>query len=110
MICAVGNPVFDDIRTPWVKTDGRVLSGCSTNAALAYAKLGGKTAMVGNVGDDRREELVANLKACDIEFHLGGSRESGGFKLDYDDRGNRERPRARPGRQPGFADDVLARQ
>lgn len=90
MICALGNPVFDEIRTPWVRTNGRVLSGCSTNAALAYAKLGGKTAMVGNIADDQRAELEKHLEQCGIEFHLGGSAESGGFKLDYDDRGNRD--------------------
>jgi len=90
VICAIGNPVFDDIRTPWVKTDGRVLSGCSTNAALAHAKLGGKTAMVGNVGDKKRHELETHLGRYGIEYHLGQSPESGGFKLDYDDRGNRE--------------------
>ena len=90
MICAIGNPVFDDIRTPWVKTDGRVLSGCSTNAALAYAKLGGKTAMVGNVGDKERPGLETHLGQYGIEFHVGSSSESGGFKLDYDDSGHRE--------------------
>ena len=90
MICAIGNPVFDDIRTPWVKTDGRVLSGCSTNAALAYAKLGGKTAMVGNVGKPERAGLEHHLRQCGIDYHLGESPESGGFKLEYDDRGNRE--------------------
>lgn len=90
MICAIGNPVFDDIRTPWVKTAGRVLSGCSTNAALAYAKLGGKTAMVGNVGDKERADLEKHLSQYKIAYHLGHSPESGGFKLEYDDRGNRE--------------------
>jgi sugar/nucleoside kinase (ribokinase family) len=90
VICAIGNPVFDDIRTPWVHTDGRVLSGCSTNAALAYAKLGGQTAMVGNVGDNERPGLERHLRRCGIDYHLGRSPESGGFKLDYDDRGNRE--------------------
>ena len=90
MICAIGNPVFDDIRTPWVKTNGRILSGCSTNAALAYAKLGGKAAMIGNVGEDRKEELAYALRERGIESCLGACRESGGFKLDYDDRGNRE--------------------
>jgi len=90
VICAIGNPVFDDIRTPWVRTDGRVLSGCSTNAALAHAKLGGKTAMVGNIAGEQRPELTGHLEQCGIEFHLGGSAESGGFKLDYDSRGNRD--------------------
>lgn len=90
MICTLGNPVFDEIRTPWVTTEGRVLSGCSTNAALAHARLGGKTAMVGNVGDDRRDGIEKHLQECGIEFHLGGSLECGGFRLDYDDRGNRD--------------------
>jgi len=90
VICAVGNPVFDDIRTPWVKTDGRILSGCSTNAALAYAKLGGKIAMVGNVGDDLRKQLENSLQEAGIEYHLGQSPQSGGFKLDYDDQGHRD--------------------
>jgi sugar/nucleoside kinase (ribokinase family) len=90
VICAVGNPVFDDIRTPWVKTDGRILSGCSTNAALAYAKLGGNVAMVGNVGDDQRKRLEQSLSDAGIVYHLGRSLQSGGFKLEYDDAGHRD--------------------
>ena len=30
-LVGIGNPVYDIIVTPSVKTDGRVLSGCSTD-------------------------------------------------------------------------------
>ncbi len=90
MICAIGNPVFDDIRTPRISTDGRVLSGCSTNAALAYARLGGKTAMVGSLGLDHRAGLEEYLQKYGIEYQLETCPESGGFKLDYDERGDRD--------------------
>jgi len=39
-LVAIGNPVYDEIITPYVRTEGRVLSGCSTNACLAAKKLG----------------------------------------------------------------------
>ncbi|RME19708.1 MAG: ribokinase, partial [Candidatus Zixiibacteriota bacterium] len=40
MITAIGNPVYDYIKTQKVDTKKRILSGCSTNAALALSKLG----------------------------------------------------------------------
>jgi sugar/nucleoside kinase (ribokinase family) len=90
VIVAFGNPVYDDIRTPWVSTRGRVLSGCATNAALVYARLGGEVTVVGRTGIDRvhhyhayflDEGIVASTELCS---------ESGGFGLDYDRHGNRE--------------------
>ena len=47
MIYAFGNPVYDEITTPRARTDGRVLSGCSTNFALALARLGERVTLVG---------------------------------------------------------------
>ena len=47
-LVGIGNPVYDMIITPSVKTDGRVLSGCSTNACLAAKRLG-----LRKVGHDR---------------------------------------------------------
>jgi sugar/nucleoside kinase (ribokinase family) len=90
MILAIGNPVYDYIKTQRVNPDGRVLSGCSTNAALALAKLGRKVKLVGAIGEDYREDLSRSLKALEIETELLPSRESGGFSLIYyDDMGNR---------------------
>lgn len=90
MITGVGNPVFDLIETPYLKTDGRVLSGCSTNACLALSKLGFKTGLVGRVGKDFNSLFRAEMKRFAIDYEVEASIESGGFKLTYYDKhGNR---------------------
>jgi len=82
-IVAIGNPVFDIIETPFIKTNGRVLSGCSTNAALTYAKLGGKAILIGKVGDDFKLKLIETTKKYGVEVIALKSRNSGGFYLKY---------------------------
>ncbi|MDH4158098.1 MAG: PfkB family carbohydrate kinase [candidate division Zixibacteria bacterium] len=90
MIAAIGNPVYDFIKTPKCEPNGRVLSGCSTNAALALAKIGEQVRLIGAVGDDYREHFKASLEKLGIEHEIVPSRESGGFSLIYyDDFGNR---------------------
>ncbi len=83
MITAVGNPVYDTIETPHVKTDGRVLSGCSTNFCLALAKLGVNTILVGNVGEDYKDRIISDLNKFGITHKLYNSDQSGGFGLRY---------------------------
>ncbi len=90
MITAIGNPVYDEIRTPKVDTQGRVLSGCSTNAALVLARLGAPVRLVGSVGRDFEEKFARDMSRNGIEAHPLPSYETGGFKLHYyDDYGNR---------------------
>jgi sugar/nucleoside kinase (ribokinase family) len=90
MITAIGNPVYDYIKTLKIDTDGRVLSGCSTNAALALAKLGQPVRLVGAIGDDHQHEFIASLDKYRIEYEIIPSRATGGFSLIYyDDFGNR---------------------
>jgi len=90
MILALGNPVYDYIETRKIKTEGRVLSGCSTNAALALARLGRKVTLRGAVGDDFADSFASDLKRYGIAASLAPSKESGGFSLVYyDDFGNR---------------------
>jgi len=90
MITAIGNPVYDYIKTKKVDTEGRVLSGCSTNAALALAKLGKDVRLVGAIGDDHRTEFIAGLEKYRIEYEIIPSPTTGGFSLIYyDDFGNR---------------------
>ncbi|SYZ74713.1 PfkB domain protein [Candidatus Zixiibacteriota bacterium] len=90
MITAIGNPVYDYIKTQKIETEGRVLSGCSTNAALALAKLGEKVRLVGAVGNDFRDNFRKKLAGYGIEPVITPSRETGGFSLIYyDDFGNR---------------------
>ncbi|MBD3333496.1 ribokinase [candidate division GN15 bacterium] len=90
MITTIGNPVFDYIETKKVKPEGRVMSGCSTNAALALAKLGADVRLVGAVGNDFRADFDRQLAALNIERVLLDSEETGGFSLIYyDDYGNR---------------------
>ena len=90
MITAIGNPVYDYIKTQKVTPDGRVLSGCSTNAALALAKIGEKVRLVGAIGDDYKDHFSRELSALGIEYEIIPSKETGGFSLIYyDDFGNR---------------------
>ncbi len=90
MITAIGNPVYDYIKTKKIETDGRVLSGCSTNAALALAKLGEKVRLVGAVGNDYKDNFRKKLSGFGIEPVIFPSKETGGFSLIYfDDFGNR---------------------
>ncbi len=90
MITAIGNPVYDYIKTQKIETEGRVLSGCSTNAVLALARLGRETCLIGAVGDDFKEDFIKKLNDSNIDFWIYPSEESGGFSLIYyDDFGNR---------------------
>lgn len=88
-IVAFGNPVYDEIVTPAVRTEGRVLSGCSTNACLALSRLGHTTALVGRVGPDYREHLAADLRRYGVLDRAQLAPATGGFRLIYDDRGDR---------------------
>ena len=90
MITAIGNPVYDYIKTKDFETDGRILSGCSTNAALTLSKLGEEIRLIGAIGDDFRSNFIEKLKSFKIETVLHESAETGGFSLIYyDDFGNR---------------------
>ena len=90
MITAIGNPVYDYIKTLKIETEGRILSGCSTNAALALSRLGEKVRLVGAAGDDFRSNFESDLRRHGIEFDILPSEETGGFSLVYyDNFGNR---------------------
>jgi sugar/nucleoside kinase (ribokinase family) len=90
MITAIGNPVYDYIKTQKVDTEGRVLSGCSTNAALALSKLGQAVRLVGAIGEDHRYSFIASLDKYRIEYEIIPSQQTGGFSLVYyDNFGNR---------------------
>ncbi|MBD3403755.1 ribokinase [candidate division GN15 bacterium] len=90
VITAIGNPVYDYIKTQKIETDGRVLSGCSTNAALALSRMGKKTRLIGSVGPDFKDRFTADLERHGILHHMTPSDETGGFSLIYYDAyGNR---------------------
>jgi sugar/nucleoside kinase (ribokinase family) len=90
MISVIGNPVYDYIKTPRMDTKERILSGCSTNAALVLAKLGRKVKLIGAVGDDFRAQFIGDLKKHGIQPEIHPSPETGGFSLVYyDSFGNR---------------------
>ncbi|WP_129677932.1 PfkB family carbohydrate kinase [Candidatus Chloroploca sp. Khr17] len=89
LIVAFGNPVYDEIITPCIRTDGRVLSGCSTNACLALTRLGHQTALVGRVGADYYARFCADLQHYGITAYATPSDQTGGFRLIYDERGDR---------------------
>ncbi|UCD17011.1 MAG: ribokinase [Candidatus Zixiibacteriota bacterium] len=90
MITAIGNPVYDYIKTPKTETGQRVLSGCSTNAALALAKLGADVRLVGAIGEDFKADFIEKLTQYKVKHTIVPSKQSGGFSLIYyDDYGNR---------------------
>ncbi|MEW6685602.1 MAG: PfkB family carbohydrate kinase [Candidatus Edwardsbacteria bacterium] len=90
MILCIGNPVYDTIITPYIKTDGRVLSGCSTNACLALAKLGEETTLVGSIGKDYEEKFLKDLRRYNIKSFVTSSPQTGGFTLIYPPEGERQ--------------------
>jgi sugar/nucleoside kinase (ribokinase family) len=90
-LVGIGNPVYDIIVTPETRTDGRVLSGCSTNACLSARRLGLKrVGLMGSIGPDFAERFKSDMTRYDIGFKLASrSKETGGFSLVYDDHGDR---------------------
>jgi len=90
-LVAIGNPVYDIIRTPHISTKGRILSGCSTNACLAAAKLGMKSVtIIGCIGRNFFNRFINDLEKYGVNSpKVKVSKETGGFKLVYDMSGNR---------------------
>jgi sugar/nucleoside kinase (ribokinase family) len=90
-LVGIGNPVYDVIITPSVRTDGRVLSGCSTNGCLAAKRLGLKrVGLVGRVGSDFADKFRLDMKNFGIEVNLDPlASGTGGFRLIYDEKGDR---------------------
>jgi sugar/nucleoside kinase (ribokinase family) len=89
MIIAFGNPVYDYIKTPFVTTGERVLSGCSTNGCLALTRLGHATALVGRVGHDYYDRFMSDARRYDITPYVQICEQTGGFGLIYDMHGDR---------------------
>jgi len=90
-LVGLGNPVYDSIVTPYTRTDGRVLSGCSTNACLAAKKLGlAKVGLVGSIGPEYRAKFETDMRNFGIETSADtSSKGTGGFHLIYDEKGDR---------------------
>jgi len=90
-LVAIGNPVYDLISTPSIKTSERILSGCSTNACLAARRLGMKEVMlVGNVGSDFAGRFQQEMQSYGIKaINTGAGDLTTGFSLEYDDGGDR---------------------
>jgi sugar/nucleoside kinase (ribokinase family) len=90
-LVGIGNPVYDIIETPTARTDGRVLSGCSTNGCLAAKRLGLKTVgLIGCIGSDYVERFREDMNRYGITANLSAEcEETGGFHLIYDEHGDR---------------------
>ncbi len=88
-IIAFGNPVYDEIITPAISTHGRVLSGCSTNGCLVLSGFHHHTMLIGNVGRDYYEQFVADAERYGMNHTMHISAATGGFRLVYDQRGDR---------------------
>jgi sugar/nucleoside kinase (ribokinase family) len=90
-LVGIGNPVYDSIVTPYSRTDGRVLSGCSTNACLAARKLGlAKVGLVGCIGPEYSAKFESDMENFGIEVSADtSSKGTGGFHLIYDEKGDR---------------------
>ena len=90
-LVGIGNPVYDIIVTPETRTNGRVLSGCSTNACLAAKRLGmSKVGLVGCIGSDFADRFHLDMMKYGITPEMNAtSRETGGFHLIYNESGDR---------------------
>jgi sugar/nucleoside kinase (ribokinase family) len=90
-LVGVGNPVYDTIVTPFSRTKGRVLSGCSTNACLAAKRLGlRKVGLVGCIGPDYEAKFKAEMNDFGIQVITDSTgKGTGGFSLIYDANGDR---------------------
>ncbi len=90
-VVGIGNPVYDIIVTPWAKTDGRVLSGCSINACLAAKRLGvKKVGLVGCIGQDFARRFSRDIDSYGVEATMDTTgKQTGGFHLIYNENGNR---------------------
>jgi len=90
-LVGIGNPVYDIIVTPETRTNGRVLSGCSTNACLAAKRLGmDKVGLIGCMGRDFAERFRQDMINYRIEAQMENtSKQTGGFHLVYDKTGDR---------------------
>jgi len=90
-LVGIGNPVYDIIETPETRTDGRVLSGCSTNACLAAKRLGmKKVGLIGSMGRDFADRFRQDMADYGIEAQMEiTSKQTGGFHLIYDQTGDR---------------------
>jgi len=89
-LVGIGNPVYDSIITPFSRTNGRVLSGCSTNACLAAKRLGlERVGLIGKVGRDYADRLRSDLRTYGVTSSLEMNCATGGFHLEYDNTGNR---------------------
>lgn len=87
-ILAVGNPVYSRIEM----TQGpgsRILSGCSTNACLGVARLGGRATLIGAISDDFAPDLLATLGQEGVVVTRCPSAATGGFNIRYDNSGAR---------------------
>ncbi len=83
MILCIGNPVYDMIQTPFIKTPERILSGCSINAAITLAYQGSRAMVVGNLGADYGEHCCQTLEKQAIDYLLNIEGATGGFNLVY---------------------------
>jgi sugar/nucleoside kinase (ribokinase family) len=90
-LVAIGNPVYDEIITPFTQSQGRVLSGCSTNACLAAKRLGLKrVGLIGCIGADYEAPFRQAMAGYGVDLvHVKVSENTGGFRLIYDAQGNR---------------------
>jgi sugar/nucleoside kinase (ribokinase family) len=89
MIFSFGNPVYDYIKTPFITTGDRVLSGGSTNGCLAMARLGERTTLVGRLGRDYLQRFSDDIARYGVAGSVEVCEQTGGFSLIYDDRGGR---------------------
>ena len=91
-LVAVGNPVYDIIETPFVRSIGRILSGCSFNVAFTAKRLGMReVVLVGRIGEEFQAQFFNAIQRFGLRFIKAGSaKETTGFRLKYLGHGDRE--------------------
>ena len=75
--------MYDEIITPYTQSEGRVLSGCSTNACLAAKRLGLKrVGLIGCIGADFEGPFRRAMDGYGVDLvNVKVSDSTGGFKL-----------------------------
>ncbi|MHA1906250.1 MAG: PfkB family carbohydrate kinase [Candidatus Thorarchaeota archaeon] len=89
-IVVIGNPIYNTITTPYIETDGRILSGPAVNISQTATKLGvDDIALIGSMGADYRERFPNDLERLGIpEYFAIDSPTTGGFHIHCDDDGH----------------------
>lgn len=88
-IVVIGNPLYNTISMPDIKTKEDMLSGPAVNVSHISSKLGiNDLAIIGAIGNDYRDKMIVDLESFGIpEYYAVESPQTGRFHLECEDDG-----------------------